>query len=196
MARGGRQSRRGRGGRGGNGTLAAATTTTRPPATPQLQGRPERAPVVRDVSAGGIVYRDAENGGGYEIALVGRIHPRRWALPKGTPVPGESLEATALREVNEETGLEVRIIEPLDEIQYWFVWAGVRHFKKVHFYLMEMTGGDPANHDHEYDVVEWVSLAEALRRLSYPNEARVAEKAQEVLGHRTPASAPPPTAQA
>jgi len=116
------------------------------------------------------------------VALVGRIRPRRWALPKGTPQSGETLEETAIREVGEETGLEVRIVQPLDEIQYWFVWGGVRHFKTVHFYLMEMTGGDMANHDHEYDVVEWFEIAEALRNLSYPNEARVVEKAQNVLG--------------
>ena len=72
--------------------------------------------------------------------------------------------------------------QPLDQIQYWFVWGGVRHFKTVHFYLMQMVGGDTANHDGEYDVVEWFPIAEALRRLSYPNEARVVDKAQQVLG--------------
>ena len=42
-------------------------------------------------------------------------------------------------------------------------------------------GGDTANHDGEYDVVEWFPIGEALRRLSYPNEARVVDKAQQVL---------------
>jgi len=94
---------------------------------------------------------------------------------------GETLEETAVREVGEETGLLARILEPLDQIQYWFFWGGVRHFKTVHFYLMEMTGGDTALHDGEYDVVEWFSFPEALRRLSYANEAHVVEKAQLVL---------------
>lgn len=136
---------------------------------------------MRDVSAGGVVYRRPSDDNPPEVALVGRLHPRRWALPKGTPQLGESLERTAMREVEEETGLEVRIVSVLDQIEYWFVWGGVRHFKTVHFYLMEMTGGDTANHDHEYDVVEWFSLGEALRKLSYPNEARVVDKAQQVL---------------
>src|SRR5262249_56224137 len=92
------------------------------------------------------------------VALGGGLHPRRWALPKGTPEYGESLEGTALREVGEETGLEVRIVRPLDQIQYWFIWGGVRHFKTVHFYLMEMTGGDTANHDHEDGGVEGFPL--------------------------------------
>jgi len=137
--------------------------------------------MVRDVSAGGVVYRRVADGP-VEVALVGRLHPRaRWALPKGTPEVGETLEGTALREVGEETGLLVRIERPLDQIQYWFVWGGIRHFKTVHFYLMEMVGGDTANHDGEYDVVEWFPIGEALRKLSYPNEARVVDRAQEVL---------------
>ncbi|HEX8967917.1 MAG TPA: NUDIX hydrolase [Chloroflexota bacterium] len=139
------------------------------------------APVVRDVSAGGVVYRRSDSGDAIEVVLVGRLRPKRWALPKGTPVVGETLEGTAVREVGEETGLLVRIERPLDQIHYWFVWGGVRHSKTVHFYLMQMVGGDPSNHDGEYDVVEWFPIGEALRRLSYPNEARVVDRAQHVL---------------
>lgn len=86
-----------------------------------------------------------------------------------------------MREVLEETGLKVRIVRPLDRIEYWFVWGGIRHFKTVHFYLMEMVGGSTEDHDHEYDVVEWFPLVEAISTLSYANEARVVEKAREVL---------------
>ncbi len=164
----------------------ASEPAPRKPATQPATGR--AAPLVRDVSAGGVVYRRAEDDGPVEVALVGRLRPKRWALPKGTPEVGETLEGTAVREVGEETGLLVRIERPLDQIQYWFVWGGVRHFKTVHFYLMEMVGGDTANHDGEYDVVEWFPIGEALRRLSYPNEARVVDKAQQVLvpGDDTP----------
>lgn len=141
-------------------------------------------PVQRDVSAGGVVFRPRQGGIGYDVALVGRLRPKRWALPKGTPQEGETLEQTALREVGEETGLQVRIVERLDQIDYWFVWGWVRHFKTVHFYLMEMTGGDTADHDAEYDVVEWFAIEDALKRLSYPNEARVVEKALDALSRR------------
>jgi 8-oxo-dGTP pyrophosphatase MutT (NUDIX family) len=164
---------------------ASGTTPGSPPpvsSSPAVRGQDDRGPMVRDVSAGGVVYRRGADTGPIEVALVGRLRPKRWALPKGTPEVGETLEGTALREVGEETGLLVRIEQPLDQIQYRFVWGGVRHFKTVHFYLMAMVGGDTANHDGEYDVVEWFPIAEALRRLSYPNEARVVDKAQQVLG--------------
>jgi 8-oxo-dGTP pyrophosphatase MutT (NUDIX family) len=115
------------------------------------------------------------------VALVGRLDPERWALPKGTPARGESMEQVAVREVTEETGLQVRLIRPLLDIEYWFVLRGLRHFKTVHFYLMEAIGGDTTLHDAEYDVVEWFPVEEAEQRLSYPNERHVLRRAKEEL---------------
>jgi 8-oxo-dGTP pyrophosphatase MutT (NUDIX family) len=105
-------------------------------------------PIVRDFSAGGVIYR--RRPAGIEIALVGQRAPERWQLPKGTPNRGESPEQVALREAQEETGLLVRLVCPLDEIQYWFAIGSQRHFKTVAFYLMEAIGGDTALHDGEY----------------------------------------------
>jgi ADP-ribose pyrophosphatase YjhB (NUDIX family) len=134
---------------------------------------------VRDFSAGGVPYRQGPQG--VEVALVGRIEPERWALPKGTPTQGESMEQAAVREVTEETGLQVRLIRPLLDIDYWFVLRGMRHFKTVHFYLMEVIGGDTSFHDAEYDVVEWFPLAEAFSRLSYATERDVLARAEAAL---------------
>ncbi|MBV9325657.1 MAG: NUDIX hydrolase [Chloroflexi bacterium] len=195
MARGGRRFKRGRGRRDGTrgadagpspnssvaGSASVSSAASRPPQSSNTNQARGGGSLVRDVSAGGVVYRRTRDDGPIEVVLVGRIRPKRWALPKGTPVLGETLEGTAVREVGEETGLLVRIERPLDQIHYWFVWGGVRHSKTVHFYLMQMTGGDTANHDGEYDVVEWFPIGEALRRLSYPNEARIVDKAQQVL---------------
>src|SRR5437588_12914594 len=111
---------------------------------PATSARGGTTQVVRDVSAGGVVYRRNGEDGPIEVVLVGRLRPKRWALPKGTPEVGETLEGTAVREVGEETGLLVRIEQPLDEIHYWFVSGGVRHSKTVHFYLMQLVGGHTA----------------------------------------------------
>ena len=134
---------------------------------------------MRDVSAGGVAFRHGPNG--IDVVLVGRLEPERWVLPKGTPNHGESLEQTAVREVSEETGIQVRLIRPLHDIQYWFVLHGVRHYKTVHFYLMEAVGGDTSLHDHEYDVAAWFPIAEAERRLTYANERVVVAKARAEL---------------
>jgi ADP-ribose pyrophosphatase YjhB (NUDIX family) len=92
-------------------------------------------------SAGGVVIREGSDEG-REVVLVGRGRRVRWALPKGTQRPGEPLEGTAVREVQEETGLRVRRLRPLGEIHYRFKLAGVRYDKTIHFYLMQATGGD------------------------------------------------------
>ncbi len=128
------------------------------------------------VSAGGVVYRTKDDV--IEVAICGRITPRLWGLPKGTPDPGETREETALREVREETGLEVEIKGFIDSIDYWFNRSreGVRCHKTVHFYLMTSTGGDLSLHDHEFDVAQWFPVEEALNSLTYENEVRIVQK--------------------
>jgi len=144
-------------------------------------GEGRKLKTVRDVSAGGVAYRQGADG--IEVVLVGRHEPERWVLPKGTPNPGESLAQTAVREVAEETGIQVRLIRPLHDIQYWFVLHGVRHYKTVHFYLMEAIGGDTSLHDHEYDEAAWFPIGEAERRLSFANERLVVTRAAtEIAG--------------
>ena len=150
-------------------------------------GDGRRMKTVRDVSAGGVAFRRGPDG--VEVALVGRVDPERWALPKGTPHRAESLEQAAVREVTEETGLHVRLIRPLHDVNYWFVLRGVRHFKTVHFYLMEAIGGDTSFHDAEYDVVEWFPIDVAAERLSYTNERDVLARAAAELAEEPGASA-------
>lgn len=137
------------------------------------------------VSAGGVVCRLRD--GRAEIVLVARPVTNLWALPKGTPEPGENLEETAVREVSEETGLEVEIIEPLLRIAYTFHLSEgrVQIDKVVHHYLLRAVGGDVAQHDHEYDLVGWYGVTEALRLMTYENERTVVERAGERLEELT-----------
>jgi 8-oxo-dGTP pyrophosphatase MutT (NUDIX family) len=134
------------------------------------------------VSAGGVVFR--RGGQGTEIVLCGRVREGLWALPKGTPERGESIEETARREVSEETGLGVEIVGDLGTIAYGFSRPaqGVRYEKTVHHFLMRPSGeGSVEDHDHEYDRVEWFAAAEALRVMTHRNEAAVARRALEVI---------------
>ena len=103
-----------------------------------------------------------------------RSRRRRWV---GTPDRGETPEECALREVREESGLEVRLIRPLGTIEYSFALPGERVRKQVHFYLMEATGGDLSLHDHEYDEARWVSVEDARRLLSFDTYRDVLDRA-------------------
>lgn len=135
-------------------------------------------------SAGGVVVR-------YEAGIPQFVAGRRsqvntWTLPKGTPNPGETMEETALREVVEETGLQVRIVEPLDSISYTFAQRGARIHKTVFYFLMRPIGGDLARHDHEFDEVRWFDLADAGGVLTFESERSLADRAAERLTGREP----------
>ena len=133
-----------------------------------------------------MVHRTSD--GRLELLLVHRRTPRLWALPKGTPDSGETIEETALRETREETGMEVVIERPLRSIRYFFVRGTTRFHKTVHFFLMRPVGGSPDDHDAEFDEVRWVDVEEALAILNHDTERSVVEEAVAVL---TEAERPP-----
>lgn len=133
-------------------------------------------------SAGGIVIRYEA---GIPHLVVGARRRERdgrtWTLPKGTPEAGETTEQTAIREVAEETGLQVRITAPLPSISYAFVQSGTRIHKTVHYFLMEPTGGDLAQHDREFDQVRWVAFDEAPMLLTFETERALVARARTAI---------------
>jgi 8-oxo-dGTP diphosphatase len=94
-------------------------------------------PIVPQFSAGGVAFRRTDKGG-VEVALIAVGERNRWQLPKGTIERDEPPEVAALREVREEAGVEAELVEPIEEIEYWYVGDShgrrVRFHKKVCFY--------------------------------------------------------------
>jgi 8-oxo-dGTP pyrophosphatase MutT (NUDIX family) len=136
-------------------------------------------------SAGGVVVSAQDSRPSLVVGMRRRGRDAvTWTLPKGTPDSGETVEETALREVGEETGLEVRILAPLPSIEYEFVQDGTRIHKTVHYFLMEPTGGDLARHDHEFERVRWIAFDDAGALLSFATErdlvASAAERVREL----------------
>ena len=111
------------------------------------------------------------------MVLGGQGHPPIWGFPKGTQEPGETLVQTALREVVEETGLEVQIKDRLGFIRYWFLGDGIRYHKTVHFYLMVAREGSFDRHGPEFDTVQWVPATRAETVLSHLNAVRLLRRA-------------------
>ena len=133
-------------------------------------------------SAGGIVVRTDQEGPSLVVGMRRRERDSAtWTLPKGTPDPGETVEETAVREVTEETGLEVRIVEPLPSIEYTFVQSGTRIHKTVHYFLMAPVGGDLSRHDREFERVRWVTFAEAPELLTFATERALVATAADRL---------------
>lgn len=137
---------------------------------------------VREVSAGGVIYR--RNSGKIEIAL---IHVRnRWGLPKGHVEEGESIDETALREVKEETGLEGKVIKKLGDIRYSYrdktkEGEPLRIYKQVYFYLLRYTKGDVQAHDHEVDETRWFQIEDAMKNLKFATERTMVHRAWNTL---------------
>ena len=104
-----------------------------------------------------------------------------WALPKGNIGPGEKPEEAAQREIEEETGVEARLVTKLGDVRYVYTWAGERIFKVVSFYLFRYRRGrlgDIAPEQRiEVDEARWLPLEEAPRLLAYRGEREMAEKA-------------------
>ena len=150
--------------------------------------RGSRPTAVRDdVAAGGVVYR--RRGRRVEVVVVARPAAKLWVLPKGRPESGETAEQTAVREVSEETGLQVEIVGEVGSDHYSFTVPAehVRINKVVRHFLMEPRGGDLSLHDGEYDTAQWLDANEAVRRLTFPSQREILERALDLIERRSPA---------
>ena len=130
------------------------------------------------VSAGGIVYRTENDL--FQVVICGRFNPNTYNLPKGTPEKSETISETAVREVSEETGLDVRIERFVGVVAYTFMdnhekCTGYIN-KKVVYFLMRATGGRFSYHDEEFDTVEWVTELDLESKLTYGNEVSIVQK--------------------
>jgi 8-oxo-dGTP pyrophosphatase MutT (NUDIX family) len=141
--------------------------------------------VRREFSAGGVLVRRLD--GRWVVAAIRPAGKADgvWALPKGRIDAGEAAEATALREVTEETGASGRSLGKLGDVRYWFNWRGERIFKVVSFFLVRYERGRlgalAPEFRHEVAEVRWLPLDDAPGLLAYGGEKDMARKAQARL---------------
>jgi 8-oxo-dGTP pyrophosphatase MutT (NUDIX family) len=154
--------------------------------------------IIREFSSGGIVFKD-------DKWLVRSTMPSKqfpkiyWMLPKGwiddagPDAPGpmasgkikadeESLRKNALREVQEEAGVDAKIIEKIGTGKYFFEHPGRgKILKFVTFYLMEWTRDLLEGFDGETSEVLWLPFEEAYKKLSFGGEKQMLKKAKNLL---------------
>jgi len=131
-----------------------------------------------EVSAGAVVYY--EGGGGVEYLLL-HYPSGHFDFPKGNLEPGEAPEAAALREVKEETGLDVELVEGFrEEVEYVYYRGGRRVRKKVIFFLAKARTKE-VKLSWEHVGYAWLPFDKALARLTYDSSRRVLAKAHRHL---------------
>jgi 8-oxo-dGTP pyrophosphatase MutT (NUDIX family) len=135
----------------------------------------------REFSAGAVLVRPMQRRLWLAAIRPGGKPEGTWALPKGNIDRGESGEATALREVVEETGCEGESLGKLGDVRYVYTFRGERIFKVVSFFLVRYRRGRigeiPPEFRKEVAEARWLPLEDAPRLLSYRGERDMAEAA-------------------
>jgi 8-oxo-dGTP pyrophosphatase MutT (NUDIX family) len=129
-------------------------------------------------AAGGVVYRYAAST--WQIVLVGS-NAGEWRIPKGICESGEALDETAMREVNEETGLTVSMGSLLGQTSWTYEYKVEFLEKETTFYLMSYTGGAFDRRDNEFAQVTLMPIKDALHALQYESERAILRIALAVL---------------
>ena len=115
-------------------------------------------------AAGGIPVRHTEDG--LQVLVIHRPQYDDWSFPKGKCEPGESDEACAVREVEEETGLVCALDDELPSTSYT---DSKGRPKRVRYWRLRAVGG-ALHFLHEADEARWVTIAGAESLLSYERD--------------------------
>ena len=137
-----------------------------------------------ETSSGGVVYRMYDDDPHF---LLIRDPYENWGLPKGHLEGGETPLEAAVREVTEETGLnELRVVDQLPTIDWYFRDHGKLVHKFCHFFLIECGSGEPSPQlDEGISACVWRNLQEALSTVTYANAREVLRAAGERLTNPT-----------
>ena len=128
-------------------------------------------------SCGGIIfYKTRQN---TKILLVKNNNGRYWSFPKGHIEDGETEQETAIREIKEETGLDVTLVSDFREISEYCPFGKIR--KRVVFFLARAFTDNVKIQEEEIDSYIWVDLQQARKLCSYDNDLRIIEKAETTI---------------
>ena len=137
----------------------------------------EKLSCLYEKSCGAIVIYRSDNN--YRILLVKNHNGRNFSFPKGHVEKGETEQQTAIREVKEETGLDIEIIDSFREVADYCPFGKIR--KRVVFFMAQAFSDKVKIQEEELDSYMWIDLFEAHHKCTYDNDLRVIRKARENL---------------
>ncbi|MGN1131469.1 MAG: bis(5'-nucleosyl)-tetraphosphatase [Ruminococcus sp.] len=123
-----------------------------------------------------IFYRNKQ---GVRVLLVKNHNGRYWSFPKGHMELNETEKETAIREIKEETNLDVKIIEGFREVSDYCPFGNIK--KRVVFFLAQAFTDDVVDQPEEIDSHIWVDIQQARKNCTYENDLRVIDKAELLI---------------
>lgn len=148
--------------------------------------------VKRVFSAGGIVLRltplaqdKFSKKSEVKVLLTQHSKHHGWEFPKGHLEVGESSAQAALREVEEEAGVEAEVLEKAGQIQYFYWENKEKIFKTVNYFFMKYLGEGEATTADEISGKKWLPVDEVEGRLTFKSSKEMWRDAQRRIGQLT-----------
>jgi len=146
----------------------ASRDSSRSKSTKKAAAKKAKPPQRVIIAAGAVLWRPDADTGEVRVALIHRPRYDDWSLPKGKVDPGENEPVAAVREIWEETGQRSQLGRRLIQTHYQVAQGA----KLVHYWAARALGGDFVPSD-EVDRMEWLSIDDAVERLTYPHDREV-----------------------
>ena len=128
-------------------------------------------------SCGAVVFRNDANE--KKFLLIRNKRSAHWGFPKGHIEPGENNEQTAIREVLEETGINIRVLPNFKKCSEYTIQGRIE--KSVSIFLAETDDVEYTIQPEEIEECGWFSYYDALKTLNYDNDKRILEQAKQYL---------------
>ena len=128
-------------------------------------------------SCGAVIFRKNKND--VKLLLVKNHNGRHWSFPKGHIEDNETEEDTAIREIKEETNLDVKIMDNFREVSSYCPFGKIR--KEVVFFLARTISDNIKLQESEIDSFLWVDIEGAKKLCSYINDFNLIDKADNYI---------------
>ena len=128
-------------------------------------------------SCGAVVFYRGKNK--VNLLLVKNSNGRYWSFPKGHLEKDESEKETAIREIKEETNLDIKICGDFREISEYCPFGKIR--KRVVFFLAQAFTENVKIQESEIDCFTWVDIQQARKLCTYENDLRIIDKAETAI---------------
>lgn len=129
---------------------------------------PAISEVVREPTAGGVIYRQVGDKKAVEILLI-QDSKGRWTIPKGHIEEGETPRKAAEREIREETGLaEMNVLDWLGKINFRYRRNNSLVLMTTEIFLVQAVGKtDNVKPEKWMTSLAWLPTSDALAKIEY-----------------------------